>query len=438
VAPPKLQHSSGNSASTTSSSSISDSDTSLPLASDTNFSVKSGEGMVIINEGTASEELAYATGKSGSSLTIPLANRGLEGTAAAGHASGTSVKGILTAGMWNDAIDTIKAEHNDDGTHSDITADSLDVGDLTVTGTVTGIDQIFTTTSYAPEGFLLNGKIVPSVTSNNLTVAIKTLAGTDPSATDPVYVRLGDTVRSITSALGFTTNAGNNFLAMGSAELATKEVDLFVYLGWNTDSSGNIMLAFSRIPYATKKDSFVQSTTDVKGYIATGGANSSDNDVFQVVGRFAATLSAGAGYTWTVPTFTSANLIQRPIYETRPLTYATTNVGFSSMAANSTQYRISGISCRLAYYMVGASNSATFTSTLPIAPVFNTTDARNTTVVVHDNSAWQAGTGVIALFNNDSVIRVGKTIGTIAGNAYAGFTTSNNKGSSFSIEYPIA
>ena len=35
--------------------------------------------------------------------------------------------------------------------------------------------------------------------------------------------------------------------------------------------------------------------------------------------EFGATLSAGAGYTWSVPTFTVNNLIQRPIYETKEL-----------------------------------------------------------------------------------------------------------------------
>lgn len=103
----KLTYAIGNSSSTTSSSSITNSDTALPLTSDTNFAAKSGEGMVIIDEGQAAEELAYATTKSGSSLTIPLANRGLEGGSAQAHSSGASVKGILTAGMWNDLIDSI-------------------------------------------------------------------------------------------------------------------------------------------------------------------------------------------------------------------------------------------------------------------------------------------------------------------------------------------
>lgn len=102
-----LKYSIGNASSTTLSSSITGSDTSAPLTSDTNFAAKSGEGMALIDEGLASEEIAYATGKSGASLTIPLANRGLEGGSAQAHSSGASVKGILTAGMWNDLIDAL-------------------------------------------------------------------------------------------------------------------------------------------------------------------------------------------------------------------------------------------------------------------------------------------------------------------------------------------
>lgn len=108
MAVPQLKYGMGNSASTTPSSSIGASDTSLPLTSDTNFNAKSGEGMVLIGEGTANKEIAYATGKVGSALTIPLANRGLEGTSAAGHTTSETVKGILTVDMYNDVIDSLK------------------------------------------------------------------------------------------------------------------------------------------------------------------------------------------------------------------------------------------------------------------------------------------------------------------------------------------
>ena len=47
------------------------------------------------------------------------------------------------------------------------------------------------------DGFI-NGTLVPSVAANALTIAIKTLAGNDPSAADPVHVVL----RNATAATG--------------------------------------------------------------------------------------------------------------------------------------------------------------------------------------------------------------------------------------------
>jgi hypothetical protein len=102
-----LKYASGNSASTTLSSGVSNSDTSASLIADTNFNAKSGEGMVVMSEGENVEEYAYATGKSGGALTIPLANRGLEGGSAQTHPSQATVKGIITAGMWNNVIDAL-------------------------------------------------------------------------------------------------------------------------------------------------------------------------------------------------------------------------------------------------------------------------------------------------------------------------------------------
>lgn len=107
MAAPQIKYGIGNAASTTLSSSVDDNDTAFPLTSDTNFAAKSGEGMALMDEGEATEELGYATGKSGASLTIPVANRGLEGGSAVGHSSGASVKGVLTVGMWNDLVDAV-------------------------------------------------------------------------------------------------------------------------------------------------------------------------------------------------------------------------------------------------------------------------------------------------------------------------------------------
>lgn len=107
MAVPKIKYAIGNSASTTISSGVTGSSTSFPLTSDTNFQAKSGAGMVIMDEGQATEEYGYATTVGGGALTIPLANRGLEGGSAQAHTSGTSIKGILSATMWNDLVDAV-------------------------------------------------------------------------------------------------------------------------------------------------------------------------------------------------------------------------------------------------------------------------------------------------------------------------------------------
>jgi len=174
----------------------------------------------------------------------------------------------------------------------------------------------------AHQGFLINGKIVPSVASSDLTVAIKTLAGTDPSSSDPVYVRIGDTVRPITSALSVTKNDGTNWFNAGSAELATKEIDYFVYLGYN--ATDGVVIGFSRIPYANQYGDFSTTTTNEKYCAISTITTAASTDYYENIGRFAATLSAGAGYTWTVPTFTAANLIQRPIYTTNSFQFVPT------------------------------------------------------------------------------------------------------------------
>lgn len=107
MAAPKLKYAIGNSASTTLANSVSDSATSGTLTSSTNFQAKSGAGMVIMDEGQATEELAYSTGLAGSDITIPLANRGLEGGTPQAHSAQATVKGIFSALMWNDLIDSL-------------------------------------------------------------------------------------------------------------------------------------------------------------------------------------------------------------------------------------------------------------------------------------------------------------------------------------------
>lgn len=224
-----------------------------------------------------------------------------------------------------------------------------------------------------PRGFLINGKIVVTDTGSGLNVAIKTLAGTDPSATNPVYCRIGDTVRSITSALSRTLADGTNWFNSGSSELATKEVDYFVYLVYDINVNNLVNIAFARVPYGSLVSDFNSTTTNAT-YLA-GYTNFNTTDEVENIGRFAATLSAGTGYTWSVPTFTGSNLIQRPIFESRMLTWtptfsAVSPMTWTSVSINTIGYRIRGTMIYIllnATGTTGGTANPTINATLPIA-----------------------------------------------------------------------
>ena len=220
---------------------------------------------------------------------------------------------------------------------------------------------------------LVNGKFVVTVAGNNLSLALKTLAGTDPTAADRVRVRIGDVTRNITAALSVSKNAGTNWCNAGSAELAAQEVDYFIYLGYNA-ALAEVVLGFSRIPWANLYSDFSSSSTAESYCGLSTTVNAASGDNYVNVGRFAASLSAGAGYTWSVPAFTNTNLIQRPIYASRWLTWNPTLTGFSSAPTNvSYRYLLDGASRRITLEFrqgtAGTSNATGFTVSVPYTAV---------------------------------------------------------------------
>lgn len=282
----------------------------------------------------------------------------------------------------------------------------------------------------SPSGTLFNGKIQISVASNNITVALKTLDGNDPSASDPVYVSVNGTVRLLDNALSVTKNAGTNWFNSGSTQLATQEVDYFVYLIWDTVlTPDDFDIGFARIPYARIASEFSGTTTNEK-YIAkgNGSALSSANDVV-VIGRFNATLSATASFNWSLPA--TSVIIQRPIYQSRLLDWNPAPTGFSVLPS-STEYRY-----RIEYddvtfdYLEGAdgtSNATTFTATLPFAGVAPNTMLLSNTV---DNGVTLTTPGRITLPAGSS------TITFRSNTASGGWTNANGKRASVSGRYRI-
>jgi len=240
-----------------------------------------------------------------------------------------------------------------------------------------------------PQSFGDNYVITPSIAANNLTVALKTVAGADPSSTDKITIRIGNTKRQITAAISTTKAAGTNWCNAGSSELAAQDVDYFVYLIQETGASAGTKIGFSRIPCAKTMGDFVNTSTNGK-YIAGNWTNFNSTDEVENIGRFRAQLSAGAGYNWSIPT---AKVFNRPVYETDWLNWTPTLVGFSSNPTSTVyQYQISGlnITINLAQSGNGTSNSTVFTASLPIVAKNLTNMLWNAPGYAVDNSAGLA------------------------------------------------
>lgn len=229
MAVPKLKYSIGNAASTTLSSSVTGSDTSFPLTSSTNFQAKSGEGAVLMDEGAATEEIGYSTGLSGGSLTIPLANRGLEGGSAQGHASQISVKGILSAGMWNDLIDSLINVLS----QSTGALDTTKVVDLTTVQKLTNKRKkrrVVTTTQSATPTINTDNTDIAQITglAQAVTSFTTNLSGT-PDDGDFLEIQITDngTARALT--FGSSFEASGNFALPTTTVISTKLCILFEY-----------------------------------------------------------------------------------------------------------------------------------------------------------------------------------------------------------------
>lgn len=215
------------------------------------------------------------------------------------------------------------------------------------------------------KGFLANGKFVVTDTGSGINIAIKTLAGTDPSASDRVKIRIGDTMREITGALSRTIADGSDWGRAGSTELNGKLIPWFLYAVWDSGSSV-VGLSISRAPYGKIVSDFSATTNDDDHLI--GYADYATSDDAELIGMFEAQLSAGASYAWTLPTFTNNNLIQGTVFPEKFYDWEPVWTGFSSAPTGGVKrYQIRG---RMMPFTIqnmtpGTSNASTMGFTLP-------------------------------------------------------------------------
>lgn len=122
---------------------------------------------------------------------------------------------------------------------------------------------------------MINGTIVESHAGNAVTFAIKTLAGNDPSATDPVYFVFRDAtaatgdfiVRTVTAALSFTISSGSS---MGFSNGVPGRL-------WLTaiDNAGTVLLG--AINCTSSSGIFPLGGFDIISTTAEGGAGAADS-----------------------------------------------------------------------------------------------------------------------------------------------------------------
>lgn len=285
---------------------------------------------------------------------------------------------------------------------------------------ITAIEEYLISTLIGAEGVGINYQIVPSVASNNLTVDIKCFDASTPSATHPIKIRVGNNILSATATGTFTKNAGTNWMNMGSTDLiGGNSVDLFLYAINETGASAGLKFGCARHPHALTMADFVNTATDEK-YIMGSWTNFNSTDKVAVIGRFRASLSV-TSFNWSIP---SANVINRPIYETDWLAYTPLPTGFSAVPGSSNyRYQVRGNSVTLVVRQNadGTSNATTFTIPLPLVAKSISNMAWGSAGVVRDNNVTQTTPGALRILTAATAMDVYKDF------ASAAFTNSGNK-----------
>lgn len=164
-------------------------------------------GKVTSYSGTALDVTVVAIGGSGTNadwvivLTNSSASAGRVPPVGTGDVTGPSSSTDSFPALYDGTTGKLLKQH------------TAALGSLAVLSSVTA--QYLATSAIAQGVGMLNGTLALSVGSNALTIALKTLAGTDPSASDPVYFLIrttsgGYAVRTVSAATSLVISNGSN------------------------------------------------------------------------------------------------------------------------------------------------------------------------------------------------------------------------------------
>jgi hypothetical protein len=268
-------------------------------------------------------------------------------------------------------------------------------------------------------------KIVPTVAASTLTVSIKHIDGSDPSASNPLFFRVGDVEYSLTSAVAFNLGGGSvNWFSMNTVGVAGNDTDFFLYAIGETGASAGLKFGIARVPFATRMGD-LRSTTTSQRYIAGNWANYNTSDPVVLLGRFNATMNTSLNWTSA-----GSIVVNYPVYDTRWMSWNPSVTGFSTFSVGNNHYQVVGENVLWIARISGTSNSTQFTFSLPFAPI---------TAIISNNIFF------IARITDNSVAGVAMSQFTInnimtcyrdiGGNAFAAAGSKGFEGSVFT--FPI-
>lgn len=214
--------------------------------------------------------------------------------------------------------------------------------------------------------------IVPSISSNNLVVALKRADGTnDASASYPLSILVGTTRMNITASLSVTvpSSAGDVF-GWDGGKIQANDAQLFVYL---INNNGTPQIGVSPCPTLTTvaTNYYDGSQTGSAGHtnIVMSGTRNATNSC-TVIGRI--NVNQADNNNWQNPT--TSKIINYPIWDTDYLGWslvpgAVSPMGFVSVTTNMALYRVSRDACFINAEVLGTTSgtaSPNLTITLPI------------------------------------------------------------------------
>lgn len=347
--------------------------TSATLTAGTGISVTNGAGSIslatndsainhnsLTNTHNLTTSIDHNTINNGHNLTTDIDHDALTNFAANEHINHSTVS--ITAGTGLSGGGDLSANRTF----------SIDSTVATLTGSQTLTGKTYYGGFALQDGQGANYQISTGIATDDLTVSLLSMAGNTPSTgSDELTFRIGNNIRSVTSALSVTLlDTDGDVFSWNSGTIQGNDAMLFVYAGWDATNSA-LRLGLSPDPSKrTAGSNRYYSSTQQGSAGHTNGVWSgtiASTDEVRVIGRIR--VKQSTVNDWQTPT--TSEIINYPIFETDWLDWIPTfgaggSMTWTNSGGGTAKYRITGDMCNILVTLSGTtggtvSNTLSFT-----------------------------------------------------------------------------